>query len=126
MIVLDTSAVILWLNGAAGLSQSAVAAIDAAEKRVISAVSIWEIALKVKQGRLRMRISLDQLIDRLGQVDRVETVSVDAQAWLDSVLLDWGHRDPADRVIVALARHLDCPLVTSDRVIAQFYGKTVW
>jgi PIN domain nuclease of toxin-antitoxin system len=56
----------------------------------------------------------------------VEIIAVDAQDWIDSVDLLWDHKDPADRVIVALARRFDCPVISSDRVIADFYDKTVW
>ncbi len=125
MIVLDTSALILWLNGE-GLSPAAAGAIDAADRRVVSSISLLEIALKVKQGRLVMRIAPDQLVASLSQATGVEIIAVDAETWIDSVRLDWDHRDPADRVIVALARRFDCSLVSSDRQIAVFYDQTVW
>jgi PIN domain nuclease of toxin-antitoxin system len=56
----------------------------------------------------------------------VEIVPVDDLTWLKNLALDWEHRDPADRTIVALAtlRHLD--LVTKDRDIAASYPKTLW
>ncbi len=126
MIMLDSSALILWLNGEEELSPAALAAIKTADRRVISSISIWEIALKVKQGRLLMRLTPDQLAGTLSQAKDVEIVSVDAQTWVDSVSLDWDHRDPADRVIVALARRFNCPIVTSDRRIQSYYGQTVW
>jgi PIN domain nuclease of toxin-antitoxin system len=46
--------------------------------------------------------------------------------WVVAASLDWQHRDPADRVIVATATLLKCPLITSDRVIADFYTSTIW
>ncbi len=37
------------------------------------------------------------------------------------------HRDPADRILIALARRLEVPLVTSDRAIRRYqHVQTVW
>jgi PIN domain nuclease of toxin-antitoxin system len=37
------------------------------------------------------------------------------------------HRDPADRILVATARLLSCPIVTADRKILDYpHVKTVW
>jgi PIN domain nuclease of toxin-antitoxin system len=49
---------------------------------------------------------------------------VDDKSCLDNVDLPWEHRDPVDRTIVALATRFDCLVVTSDRVIADYYSGT--
>ncbi len=126
MIVLDTSALIRWIDGSPELSAAAARAIQAADRRLVSSISIWEIAQKAKQGRLLMRLSPGELVARLHRTAGVEIIAVDAQDWIDSVDLLWDHKDPADRVIVALARRFDCPVISSDRVIADFYDKTIW
>lgn len=59
-------------------------------------------------------------------MEAVEVVDVDVQTWLDNVALDWRHRDPADRTIVALAKRRGAPLVTADAAIRDFYADTVW
>lgn len=41
-------------------------------------------------------------------------------------ILEWHHHDLADRVIVATATRLDCPLVSSYPVIGEFYAATLW
>jgi PIN domain nuclease of toxin-antitoxin system len=56
----------------------------------------------------------------------VTTVAVDAETFLAAVDLEWAHRDPADRLIVALAQSKNARLVTCDRVIASFYPRCVW
>ena len=53
-------------------------------------------------------------------------LAVDVPTWLAAVALDWPHRDPADRVIVATATKRDAVLVSSDAVIGDFYARTVW
>lgn len=62
----------------------------------------------------------------LAEVERVTVRPVDTDTWLANVELDWEHRDPADRTIVALAQLASARLVTSDRLILDFYSRAVW
>lgn len=46
---------------------------------------------------------------------------------IEAARLDWDHPDPFDRMIVAMARRLDCPLLTKEATIRAFAGvETVW
>jgi PIN domain nuclease of toxin-antitoxin system len=126
MVVLDTSALLYWTLDAGQLSSKAEQAIEGAERIVISSISVWEIALKVKRNKLILPLAIPDYIKGLQRLDRFEILSVDVQTWLDNLALPWEHRDPADRAIVALAARHDCPLISSDQVIAGFYSKTVW
>jgi PIN domain nuclease of toxin-antitoxin system len=126
MIVLDTSALIYWTLDPTKLSLKASQAIEQAEKVIISSISVWEIALKVKGGRLAISLPIADYVARLNRIDALEILPVNVQDWLDNLALPWEHRDPADRTIVALAARLDCPLLTTDGIIAKFYPKTFW
>jgi PIN domain nuclease of toxin-antitoxin system len=57
----------------------------------------------------------------------VELLSVDTTTWLRTCSLDWAHRDPADRVIVASALIRKVPVLTKDRTLHDFGGvECVW
>ena len=124
MLVLDTSALIFWTLDRDRLSVNAGAAIGEADRIAISSISIWEIGIKVKNEKLEIPISLQEYTDRLGEIDRFEIIPVAAQTWIKA--LDWSHRDPADRTIVATASLLKSPLVSSDSKIQAFYSPTIW
>ena len=126
MIVLDTSALLYWTLDPGKLSQSARQAIEGAGQLVVSSISVWEIALKVKRSKLEIPLTVADYADRLQRLEVLEILPVDVQTWLDNLELNWEHRDPADRTIVAVATRLACPLITSDRVIANFYQQTIW
>ncbi|MEA3438952.1 MAG: type II toxin-antitoxin system VapC family toxin [Chloroflexota bacterium] len=126
MIVLDTSALLYWTLDPKKLSPAARQAIDGADYLVISSISVWEIALKVKRGKLEIPLMIDEFVERLNKLKKLEILSVDVQTWLDNLALKWAHRDPADRTIVAIAQRYGCPLVASDCVIADFYEGTIW
>ncbi len=126
MVLLDTSALLFLTVDPEKLSPTARQAIDNAEVLFASSISIWEIAQKVKRSRLEIRMGIDQWIKGLYQLNHLKILSVDVDMWLGSVALDWDHRDPADRVIVATASILNCPLITSDRIIAGYYAAAIW
>jgi len=126
MIVLDTSALLFWTLDPDRLSDLAEITIHEADTIIVSSVSIWEIGLKIKHGKLQIPLSIDHYADRLQHLDRLEIRDVDVPTWLQNLALKWDHRDPADRTIVATAQQLGCPLVASDREITSFYEKTIW
>ena len=126
VIVLDTSVLLYWAFNHAELSRSALLTIQQADAILISSISLWEIALKEKQGKLILPITPRAMAARLHSVYRVQTKPVDDEIWLTSVELPWTHRDPADRVIVATAQTQGCPLVTQDLTIRDFYPAAIW
>lgn len=126
MLMLDTSALFYWTLDPQHLSPEASQAIEQSERLVISSISVWEIALKAARGALEVPMSMAEYTALLDQLEQLEIIPVDVRTWLDNVALDWDHRDPADRTIVALATQLQCPIVTNDRKIAAFYSDIVW
>ncbi|MDJ1175050.1 type II toxin-antitoxin system VapC family toxin [Roseofilum sp. BLCC_M91] len=128
-IVLDTCALIWWSLDPAHLSPKAKQAIDRMEQDkngLISSISIWEIAIKIKNNKLDLGVDIDEYIATLKKSDVIRFVPIDEEIWLDSVRLSWDHRDPADRVIVAMAQANQAPIITADRKIADFYSPVVW
>ena len=126
MIVLDTSALLIWTLREKELPGAASLAIHTTDLIFISSISVWEIALKYTRGRLRPPYDTDTHIGQLRSLPQLEIVPVSSQTWLTNVGLNWDNRDPADRTIVALATELKCPLISSDRSIAAFYRQTIW
>ncbi len=92
-----------------------------------SAISIWELGIKVKRGKLTLPLSIDEFANRIHRGGVVSLVPVDTSIWLGSLELPWDHSDPADRVIVATALNKGLPLVTKDGAIRAYAGVTsIW
>jgi PIN domain nuclease of toxin-antitoxin system len=92
-----------------------------------SSMAIWEIAIKVKNKKLDLGVPLDTYISALKKSDVVEIVPVvDEDILVKSVNLQWSHRDPVDRIMVALALDKGCSLITKDSIIKEFYQPTIW
>lgn len=133
MIVLDTHALLWWVNGDPQLSQSALKAIEQELQAedgeiLISAITAWEIALLVEKGRLTLSMTTDAWLETVEEIEGVRFVAVDAATAVESTRLPGEfHKDPADRMIVALARHYNAELVTADdKITAYRHVRTVW
>lgn len=129
MIVLDTHALLWWALDPDQLSHNARDVLGDMERQggFASAISIWEIGVKAKRGKLELPIGVEELARRIALGGVVELVPVDTSVWLRSLALPWAHADPADRVIVATALLRNVPLLTKDSVIRKFRGvKSVW
>lgn len=129
MIVLDTHALLWWALDPDRLSDAARTTLADMERHggYASAISIWEIAIKVKNGKLGLPVSVDELVRRIEKGAVVELLPVDAATWLRSVSLSWAHRDPADRVIVATALNRGIPVLSKDAAIHDFSEvRSIW
>ena len=126
MIVLDTVTLIYWTVRPERLSAVAAREIESAESLAISSISIWELAVKSREGHIDLTIPLKEYLGGLEQISKLQIRFVDGATWLLSAELDWSHRDPADRVIVATAMLLACPLITPDQEIGDYYAATFW
>jgi PIN domain nuclease of toxin-antitoxin system len=118
------------VNGDAGqLSAPARAAIEAeraAGEIGICAITAWEIAMLVKHGRLVLAMDVEAWLNLVASL--VSLLPVDRNIAVKSVDLPGDfHKDPADRMIVATARHFGAALVTADEKIRDYpHLKTVW
>ena len=130
MIVLDTHALVWWVEGGK-LSQAAATAIADEQpdgEILVSSITAWELALLVRRGRLRLALDVSDWLAAVGRVRAVRYVPVDNKIALASVALpDSFDSDPADRIIVATARSLGAALVTADDKIRGYpHIRTVW
>lgn len=128
MLVLDTCALYWWTVDPGSLSPRAVAACrNIADTGALAcSVSLWELGLKAKTGKINLGCSIRDYAARLEQVAGLTVIPIDSNLWMDSLELDWPHRDPADRLIVALAKRRQLGLVTADEVIRDWYRHAVW
>ncbi len=131
MIVLDTHAWLWWLHNPRRLSRTARDAIvhaTANGEAIVSAISVWEVALKVSLGKMTLGEDIRSWYARAREEEGISVESVGPAEALESAELpEPFHRDPADRLIVALARRLDAALVTDDRKILDYpHVQTIW
>jgi len=116
-LLLDTHALLWALQAPHRLSQRARRELeDAGNDVLVSAVSPWEIEIKVALGRLMLQGDLRGEADRFGFAELpVRFVHAAGLRALPAL-----HRDPFDRMLVAQARHEGLTIVTRDEQIARY------
>ena len=124
MIVLDTHVLVWAVDGNARLGRAARAAIEETgrtDRIGVSAITPWEIALLAERGRLRLGRDVGGWIDAALGLPGVHLMPIEPAIAIDSVRLPGSFQaDPADRLIVATARHCAAPLLTADRAILDY------
>ena len=127
--ILDTCALIWWSLDPDQLSPKAKRACDQMEQLkngIVPSTAIWEVAIKVKNGKLDLGVDLDDYVATLQKSDVIQILPIDETLWLKSVQLPWQHRDPADRVVVAIAEQNQTAIITAVKKIADFYSPVIW
>ncbi|HSZ93109.1 MAG TPA: type II toxin-antitoxin system VapC family toxin [Acetobacteraceae bacterium] len=115
-LLLDTL-VFLWWDQATALNADTRAVIaDPANQIFVSAVSIWEIAIKRRLRKLDFRGSAVTAIGANG-FHELPILPIDAE---NAGALAWQHNDPFDRILVAQARRLTFTLATADAAIRAY------
>ena len=126
-VLLDTCTV-LWATMSPSTVSSAARAIIADPEAVIlvSAASAWEIATKVRLGRLPGAEKLEQNFIQVMEKAGYSLLAIDAESALRAGRLTAEHRDPFDRMIAAQALALDIPVLSPDAQFDVFGVRRMW
>jgi PIN domain nuclease of toxin-antitoxin system len=125
-IVLDTHVWKMYVDGDR-FSRRVLRHIDEAgahRRLYVAAITIWEMAMLVAKGYVRLGIPTIDWVRGAIYGSRVVVQPLEPSIAVDSVELGAFHGDPADRMIVATARHLGGVLVTKDSGILDYAEET--
>lgn len=119
--LLDTHLLLWWLSNSPLLSAPARQLIADPDNTVfVSAVSLWEVWLKSSIGKLRVPSAF---AERLAGESFTE-LPLRAEHTPAVAMLEWHHRDPFDRMLIAQAKCEHLVLLTADKTLAA-YGAMV-
>ena len=124
-VLLDTCALLALARGE--LPEGASAALKVAPEACISTVSAWEVAVKAANGKIRLKEPPLSWFLGLSERYGLREVPLDAQTACGAAALPFLHRDPFDRVLVALAQARALTILTADHNISAYPGiNTLW
>lgn len=83
----------------------------------LSPISVWEVAALGAKGRLGDLRADPRWLDDLLEWGPLSAAPLRFAVAREAAMLDWSHKDPADRFLVATARILSLVLVTADERI---------
>ncbi len=109
--LIDTQVFLWFETGSGRLSRRARTLIeDANEAAYVSAASFWQIAIKRRAGKLQFKGSARSAAAAAGLLE----LGIDAADAETAGALDWDHRDPFDRMLMAHCLNRSLTLVTAD------------
>lgn len=126
-VLLDTHT-LLWatLSPHSLSSQAKEIIADEANSILVSAASAWEIATKVRAGKLPGAEALErdfsEVIARAGYIP----LSIEVDHALRAGRLPGAHRDPFGRMLASQALALDVPILSSDTKLNSFGVRRIW
>lgn len=125
--LLDTCALLCWMSDAPELGRAARRAIgNQRHDIVVSAVSLWEIAIKRRKGRLS---GVDEYLARYPELHAAwgfTTVVIEPADAVAAGALAFPNDDPFDRMLVVQSRRLGARIVTCDETIRRHVPGCVW
>lgn len=125
-LLLDTHALLWWMEGSPELSPRARGAIaDPGNEVFLSVVSLWEIAVKTSLGKLRLSRALPWLAQE-ARVQGIRLLPVGVEHCEAVAQLVFHHRDPFDRMLVAQAQVEGLDLLSRDASLDPYPPNRIW
>ena len=125
-LLLDTHAFLWFVAGDKRLSPVAQRAMErAGAELVLSAASVWEMAIKLRLGRLSLPEPLEIYIAEKMQAG-LQLLPVEWEHAARVATLPLQHRDPFDRLLVCQALVVKLPVVTADAMFHAYGAQVIW
>ena len=125
-LLLDTHVFLWFFTGSERLSRRARRAIESDEaEMILSAASVWELAIKARLGRLTLPTTVEDYIAEKAAAGLLILPII----WTHAAAVEklpLHHRDPFDRLIVAQALCEKLPVVTGDAAFRRYGVRVIW
>lgn len=124
-VLLDTCALLALARGT--LPSGAAGALRTAPEACVSVVAPWEVAIKAAAGKLSLGLAPGAWFAALKARHQLRELPLDSKMVCAAAALPQLHRDPFDRVLVAVALAQSLTILTCDEKIGKYAGiTTVW
>ena len=125
--LLDTHAFLWFVSEDSKLSSKARSIIKNSNNEVyFSAVSAWELSIKIRLGRLTIEEDLEPFIIKQLAENNFSTLSITIFHSIYTSKLPDIHKDPFDRMIVAQAQVEDLSIISKDKNIKKYKVPVIW
>lgn len=125
-LLLDTHTLIWFLNGDGKLSDRVKTVIeDPNNSRIVSIASIWEIAIKISLDKFRFQKGFKFFLDMVEE-NGFDILPVTFEHAMVVSTLEFIHRDPFDRLLIAQCKADNLILATKDENIKRYNIQTIW
>lgn len=125
--LLDTHSFLWWVGNDHRLSSAARDGIASSENEVyFSVVSAWEMAIKIKLGRLSLERGLERFLKTHLSRNAFSILPVGLNHAIQLDTLPLHHRDPFDRMLIAQAQSEKMRFITNDLYVNRYDVAVFW
>jgi PIN domain nuclease of toxin-antitoxin system len=125
-ILLDTHAFIWFVEDSPQLAGNAKQIIEKTSNDIyLSIASIWEIAIKMQLKKLYIDKTIEEIIDLVIQ-NGFQLLPILPEHIIRLTTLEFHHRDPFDRIIIAQGLVENQEIVSGDIVFDHYGIKRIW
>ncbi len=125
-LLLDTHTAIWFITEDKTLPTNVKALIeDATNTCFVSIASLWEMGIKYSLGKLDLKADLKRIFELIDQ-SGLTILPITANHILTNTTLDFHHRDPFDRLIIAQARSEGLTVMSKDGVFKDYNIDLIW
>jgi PIN domain nuclease of toxin-antitoxin system len=125
--LLDTHVLLWWLSDDPSLPRAARKFIaETKNTLIVSAASAWEIAIKVRLGKLPTAADLAADFSGLVQREGFELLAISSEHGIRAGLLPGPHRDPFDRMLIAQVQAENMPIVSNEASFESYGVRRIW
>lgn len=126
-VLLDTHALLWWLDGDSQLSKVARDIIGDEENTILcSAASAWEISTKVRIGKLPGAVEVAAALPQILSQQGFESLPISLVHGQRAGALPGPHKDPFDRMLVAQAHEQNVPIISNERIFDGYGVQRIW
>ncbi len=125
-LLLDTQAFLWFVENDKQLPSGIKLELEGTSNQIsISIASLWEMAIKISLGKLQVTCSMEEMIDKI-KSNGFEILPILPEHIIMLGALEYFHRDPFDRIIIAHGLSENMPIVSSDKVFDQYGVNRKW
>ena len=126
-LLLDTCALLWWVTGDARIRPAIARRLEREDSELfLSVASAWEIAVKVKLGKLELPSAPLAFIREAAELYRITLLPIELEDAVCAGELPLHHKDPFDRQIIAQAMRQKLAAVTPDPLFRPYGVRTIW
>ena len=125
-LLLDTHTFLWCLDDSPQLSQKGNALLEADNALLLSIASLWEIAIKLRLGKLTVAVPIEVLMTQQLTQNDIELLPITVAPLLVVSTLPLYHRDPFDRLLIAQAMVEQMPIVSANPAFDAHPVQRLW
>ena len=125
-LLLDTHTFLWFIDDSPQLSQKGKTLLEADNELLLSIASLWEIAIKLRLGKLTVAVPIEVLMTQQLTQNDIEILPITVAPLLVVSTLPLHHRDPFDRLLIAQAMVEQMPIVSADPAFDAYPVQRLW